>query len=55
MTDAIFGADTERKSELPVVPSVFGDPMFDPKFVSVPSKAVNVKKSRLVYQMPTMA
>ena len=51
--EEIFGVVIERKVEMPVVPSVFGEPTVEVRSELPELNAVSVRKSKLVYQMPT--
>ena len=53
MIDPTLEPATDKNCEMPVVPSVLGDPTLDPRIELLPSSAVRVRKSRLVYQRPT--
>src|SRR5262249_34715341 len=51
---AISDPLNDRKSAVPVVPSVFAAPTTEPKDVALSSKAVRVSRSKLVYHSPTV-
>ena len=52
--DLILADAIDKNVETPLVPSLFGDPTLEPRIELLPSNAVSVRKSRLVYQRPTM-